>query len=391
MGQEENTNRSTAQPRSKQGDLKSSPITCPKCAKPYLSSSVLRKHLKTCGLDRNDALKIPDCEIMSILAKEKVEAIGGGFVEKMIQSTGLSLDQMRHKRNHLTHKRRQMLPKVIKGLNLYYSLYSPPCRTVLLTLKSLGIQLEPKRMRPMDIHRKFEQFEPWFEQINYEKVVPTIVDNGYVLWESRAISKYLVQKYAQAEKKKLYPTDITDQSRVDRALGFDQGILYRSILDYFKPQLDLKQPPNPLLGAEIERSLQLLEQMLGMKKFLLGGIGGEDVLTIADLSIVASLSKLESMDYSYERYSLLSKYVERFKEHVAAYHECCQEGIDRTKEWNRKNLTYLPGYLSGDKPGNCGASHETNFAKHHESEARVLCFKEYAEARITIIFDDRVI
>ncbi|KAK4876608.1 hypothetical protein RN001_009114, partial [Aquatica leii] len=247
-------------------------------------------------------------------------------------------------------KTRKMMQKIVKGLHLYYSLYSAPCRTVLLTMKTLGVELEAGGMRPVDIHNKFEQFEPWFEQINYEKVVPTIVDNGYVLWESRVISKYLVQKYASLEKRSLYPTDITDESRVDRALCFDQGVLYQSILDYFKPQLDLKQPPNPILGAEIERSLQLLEKMLGNKKFVLGGIGGADVLTIADFSIAASLSKLESMDYSYERYELVTKYVEHLRDYIIAYRECCQEGINQMKEWNRKNLNYMPQYLGANDP-----------------------------------------
>ncbi|KAF5288206.1 hypothetical protein FQA39_LY03974 [Lamprigera yunnana] len=238
-----------------------------------------------------------------------------------------------------------MMDKLIRGLHLYYSLYSAPCRTVLLTIKSLGIELEESAMRQIDIHKKFEQFEPWFEHINYEKVVPTISDNGFVLWESRAVAKYLVQKYSSGEKRSLYPKNIEDQARVDRILCYDQAILYQSVLDYFKPQLDLKQPPNPLLGAEIERSLMLLEKMLGEKKFILGGLGGKDELTIADFSIAASLSKLESMDYSYDRHEVVSRYIQNLKEHVPAYGACCQEGINQMKEWNRKNFNYVPQYL----------------------------------------------
>ncbi|KAK5642367.1 hypothetical protein RI129_008534 [Pyrocoelia pectoralis] len=128
---------------------------------------------------------------------------------------------------------------------------------------------------------------------------------------------------------------------VDRILYFDQGILYQSICDYFKPQFDFKSPPNPILGAEIERSLTLLEKIINNKKFVLGGVGGDDILTIADLSVLATLSKLESMIYSYDRYEIISKYVEHLKNHISSYAECCQDGINQVKEWNRKNFNYV--------------------------------------------------
>ncbi|KAB0796367.1 hypothetical protein PPYR_10428 [Photinus pyralis] len=243
-----------------------------------------------------------------------------------------------------------MLNQAINSLKLYYSIYSAPCRTVLLTLKCLDLDLPPESMRHVCIYKKFEQFEPWYEQINYEKIVPTIVDNGFVLWESRAIAKYLVQKHAKSEKRSLYPSDIREQALVDRILYFDQGVLNQSICDYFKPQYDSKSPPNPILGAEIDRSLQLLEKIINGKNFVLGGTGGDDLLTIADLSILATLSKLESMNYSYDRYEIVSKYVEYLKDHIASYRECCQDGINQMKKWNRKNFKYVESHIYHGTP-----------------------------------------
>lgn len=65
-----------------------------------------------------------------------------------------------------------------------------------------------------------------------------------------------------------------------------------------KPQITYNEAPNPVLGAEVERGLQLLERLLSKSNtYVLGGTGGNDELTIADLSVLASLSQLESMDY----------------------------------------------------------------------------------------------
>ena len=52
---------------------------------------------------------------------------------------------------------------------------------------------------------------------------------------SRAILCYLVNKYGQEEPRKsqLYPADPETRALVDRLLFFDNGTLYKNIVDYF--------------------------------------------------------------------------------------------------------------------------------------------------------------
>ncbi|KAB2854742.1 MAG: glutathione S-transferase, partial [Bauldia sp.] len=47
--------------------------------------------------------------------------------------------------------------------------------------------------------------EPWYAGINPNRMVPTIDDDGIVLWESNVIVRYLAAKHAPGT---LMPTDL---------------------------------------------------------------------------------------------------------------------------------------------------------------------------------------
>lgn len=53
------------------------------------------------------------------------------------------------------------------------------------------------------------------------------MDGDFVLWESRAISAYLVNTYAKDDS--LYPKDLQKKAIVDQRLNFDCGTLYPRI------------------------------------------------------------------------------------------------------------------------------------------------------------------
>lgn len=56
--------------------------------------------------------------------------------------------------------------------------------------------------------------------------MPTLVDNGKVLWDSHAISTYLIGKYAKDDS--LYPKDLYQRALIDQRLYFDCGVLFNA-------------------------------------------------------------------------------------------------------------------------------------------------------------------
>ncbi|CAG2101742.1 unnamed protein product [Medioppia subpectinata] len=112
--------------------------------------------------------------------------------------------------------------------------------------------------------------------LNPNKAVPVVVDDGFVLWESRAIMQYLCNRYAPDST--LYPTDPKQRALVDRALNFDYGIAVH--IGYFiGTKLIMNMEPAADKLAGLHASLKILDQLIGANRYLVG-----NQLTIADLS-----------------------------------------------------------------------------------------------------------
>lgn len=103
----------------------------------------------------------------------------------------------------------------MSSIVLYHSPYSPFSRSVLLFLRHLNVDVE---VRILDLLEE-EQMSPEFLKINPQHCVPTINDNDFILWESRAILGYL----AETRAPHLVPTSPKEKAILNQRLHFELG------------------------------------------------------------------------------------------------------------------------------------------------------------------------
>lgn len=207
-------------------------------------------------------------------------------------------------------------------VDVYLAPASGPCRAVLMTAKCIGLDVNQKIVNLA----AGEQLKPEYIKMNPQHCVPTIDDNGFYLWESRAIQTYLVNKYAPDSS--LYPKDPKERAIVDRMLYFDIGTLYKAESDYLYPILFRGQPADPEKKEAFDKTLGFLEEFLSKTSYAAG-----DHLTLADLSIVASLSFADLADYSFSSFPKVTAYLNKLKSEIPNYKEINDVPLNQFKEF----------------------------------------------------------
>lgn len=134
-------------------------------------------------------------------------------------------------------------------IDLYGILASPPFRATLVLAKHLKLDVNVKDVDLQSGAHKTPEFlkasthslkialicklrelklKLALFQLNPVHTVPTLVDNGESLWESRAILAYLINKYQPNSP--LYPQDALKRGKVDAVLYFEATALYPAFL-----------------------------------------------------------------------------------------------------------------------------------------------------------------
>ncbi|SPP80471.1 glutathione S-transferase 1-1-like [Drosophila guanche] len=188
-------------------------------------------------------------------------------------------------------------------MDFYYRHGSAPCRSVLMTAKALGVEFDKKIVVNT---RAGDQFKPEYLKINPQHTIPTLLDNGFALWESRAIMVYLVEKHGQDDK--LFPKDIQKQALINQRLYFDMGTLYKSFADYYYPQIFQKQAPNAESYKKIESAFEIFNALLEGQTYAAGDY------SLADIALLATVSTFDVAGFNYKRYSNVAKWYEQVKE-----------------------------------------------------------------------------
>ncbi|KAF4526456.1 hypothetical protein B566_EDAN014068 [Ephemera danica] len=203
-------------------------------------------------------------------------------------------------------------------LKLYYMPLSSPCRSVMLTAASLGIKLN---LQPLDLMKQ-ENLTPEFIKLNPQHCIPTLDDEGFVLWESRAICAYLVNMYGKDDS--LYPRDPQKRAIVDARLDFDQGTLNTRLVEMFSGVFRGKLPTEEATKS-FHDAMDTLEIFLTSK-----WVAGNE-MTIADMCTVATITTAEAIGEDISRWKNISRWLKRAKKEMFEFKEANQDGIDQFK------------------------------------------------------------
>ncbi|KJE95201.1 glutathione S-transferase domain-containing protein [Capsaspora owczarzaki ATCC 30864] len=204
------------------------------------------------------------------------------------------------------------------GLSLYFDAMSQPSRAVLILLRANNLPFTPKIINVV----KGDQYKPEFKKINPNKKIPVIDDNGFVLFESHAILRYLCNKYNLPDH--WYPKDPQKRALVDQYLDWHHTYT-RTAAHHFREkymaprfgiQIDEKSSAESFKTFQFALK-QLDTNFLQSNRFIIGG----DKPSIADISAVCELIQLQMVRFDFSPFANVDKWMKDVAASVPAFDE----------------------------------------------------------------------
>lgn len=156
--------------------------------------------------------------------------------------------------------------------------------------------------------------DPFYKKMNPNSRVPTIDDDGFVLWESNAIVRYLAAKHGAGS---LWPTDLRERADSDRWMDWASLHVGSAITPVFwgliRTPADKRNMSQIEAGAEATaQQFQVLEQSLGDREWVAG-----NRFTMGDIGVGVYVYRWYALDVKRPRLSRVEAYYERLKQRPA--------------------------------------------------------------------------
>ena len=204
-------------------------------------------------------------------------------------------------------------------LRIYGSARSRGVRT-LWVAGELGLQYEHLDYAPRSPATK----TPEYVALNPNSAVPTIDDDGFVLWESMAINLYLAKKAG-----KLYPTDAKAEALTWQWCFWEVDRLDRQLTTYANNAFVLPEAQRNVALArstwdEIAAALNVLETALGKSQWLAG-----PEFSIADLNVASAMVRVPAtpqLDSAVGKWPKLHAWLHRCWDRPAAQRALAMRG-----------------------------------------------------------------
>lgn len=190
-------------------------------------------------------------------------------------------------------------------MKLYGHPYSNAARRVQMLCEECGI---PYTYQLVDL-MKGEQYTPEYLALNPNGKVPVIDDDGFVLWESQAIMRYLCDKHkAQA----WYPAEPKARAHVEGWLDWNQTRLGPEAGKIMFNTFFAGDKGNPQAIEDgkkwLAKILPVMDGELSKRKYLCG-----EQPTLADLAAVTNIAYLEMCKYDWSSYPAVTKWYSTMK------------------------------------------------------------------------------
>jgi glutathione S-transferase len=185
-------------------------------------------------------------------------------------------------------------------LKIYGSDLSSPANKVRFAANALNLQSEYIKVNL----REGEQRKEWFLKLNPASKIPVIDDNGFVLFESNAIIRYLADKINSP----LYPKELKDRAVVDQWIDFGSmhvglamsKVLYNRV--FYKLRGESVDERSLQDGLEfLKKFLPVVDEQLAKNNYIAG-----KNFTIADINLLALLDPSEIAQVDIKSYNHLN-------------------------------------------------------------------------------------
>lgn len=203
-------------------------------------------------------------------------------------------------------------------LKIYGADLSSPANKVRFVANYLNLEYEYVFVKIQHGEHQTEEYK----KLHPAGKIPSIDDNGFTLFESNAIIKYLARK----QKSDLYPTDLRDQAIVDQWIDYvgyhintamGRVIFNRVFYRFAKVEQDQNSLADGL--KFLDRFLPVVEKQLQNNKFLAG-----EKLSLADFCFLAALDPAEVAQIDLKPYAKILAFCKEYRQ-KDFYQKCYSE------------------------------------------------------------------
>ena len=212
-------------------------------------------------------------------------------------------------------------------LKIYGADLSTPANKVRFTANLLGMKYDYIRV---DL-RGGEHQKPEFLKLHPAGKVPVIDDDGFVLFESNAIIRYLAEK----NKSALYPKDLKEKAVVDQWIEFGShhvGLAMSKVVynRLFAPMRKIPVDEQSLKDGLnfLDRFLPVIDHQLGKNKFLAG-----NQPSLADINLLTILDPVEVANIDLGKYKNIVNWRNALKkeEFYTKCHQSYEEALKKLR------------------------------------------------------------